>query len=283
MGGSYSMFGSNPGSDLYYLTGWIPVTISLKSKISSSPPSAECITTHSAIQKSFIINDKKYENYMKKEMMHFVQEKCKNKIFKDIYDNLAEKRNKVKNTLSRYTVKNYGKNKKNNFLFLSKALKNTSNKLEKFTYVVIKSRNLSIHRLFLNDNYTLSSKQDYYNKLKNYWHFRNIYMKCKRSQVRVANLFNRDIKNMRYTNNCEGLIRNGILTNQNVEINKFEQKKIRGEHIGKNTVLNKKKTDYEIKKKKKNNFYAVKSATWTCQRMFADQQIIMITLATKKI
>ncbi|WBY58823.1 calpain [Plasmodium yoelii yoelii] len=254
MGGSYSMFGSNPGSDLYYLTGWIPVTISLKSKISSSPPSAECVTTHSAIQKNFIINDKKYENYMKKEMMHFVQEKCENKMFKDIYDNHNDKRNKMKNTLSRYAIKDYGKNKKNNFLFLSKTVKNTSNKLDKFTYVVIKSRNLSIHRLFLNGNYTLSSRWDYYNKLKNYWHFRNIYMKCKRRQVRVAKLFNRDIEIMGYTNNCEGLIRNGIVTNQNVEINKFEQKKIRGEHIRKKTVSNKKKADYEVKKKRRKQF-----------------------------
>ncbi|KMZ85948.1 hypothetical protein PVBG_03413 [Plasmodium vivax Brazil I] len=48
MGGSYSMYGSNPGSDLYYLTGWIPVTISLKSKISSSPPSFDRLTAHTA-------------------------------------------------------------------------------------------------------------------------------------------------------------------------------------------------------------------------------------------
>ncbi|KJP87917.1 hypothetical protein AK88_02351 [Plasmodium fragile] len=49
MGGSYSMYGSNPGSDLYYLTGWIPVTISLKSKISSSPPSFDRLTAHAAV------------------------------------------------------------------------------------------------------------------------------------------------------------------------------------------------------------------------------------------
>ncbi|CAD2108963.1 calpain, putative [Plasmodium vinckei petteri] len=249
MGGSYSMFGSNPGSDLYYLTGWIPVTISLKSKISSSPPSAECTTTHSAICKSFIINDKKYENYLKKELTHFVHEKCENKAFKDINDNFTDKRNKGKNT-----VKHYNKNKKSNFLFLSKTVKNTSNELEKFKYFVIKSRNLSMHRLFLNDNCTLSSKWDYYNKLKNYWNFRNIYIKCKRSHVRTAKLFNIDIENMEHADNCESLIRNAVVTNQNVEINKFEQKKIRDRHIGERVLLNKKKTDYEVKKKKRKQF-----------------------------
>ncbi|EUD68712.1 hypothetical protein C922_01112 [Plasmodium inui San Antonio 1] len=49
MGGSYSMYGSNPGSDLYYLTGWIPVTISLKSKISNFPPSLDRLTAHTAV------------------------------------------------------------------------------------------------------------------------------------------------------------------------------------------------------------------------------------------
>lgn len=38
MGGSYFMQGSNPGADLYHLTGWIPETIPFRMDIHTGSP-----------------------------------------------------------------------------------------------------------------------------------------------------------------------------------------------------------------------------------------------------
>ncbi|SOV24656.1 calpain [Plasmodium sp. DRC-Itaito] len=78
MGGSYSMFGSNPGSDLYYLTGWIPVTISLKSKISSSPPSFDKHSMHSLIRDEYIdgYNDGYIDGCTYKSEIVMINNKC---------------------------------------------------------------------------------------------------------------------------------------------------------------------------------------------------------------
>ncbi|KAL8450454.1 hypothetical protein Emed_002542 [Eimeria media] len=40
MGGSYSMQGSNPGADLYHLTGWIPETIPFRSDVHTGTPAS---------------------------------------------------------------------------------------------------------------------------------------------------------------------------------------------------------------------------------------------------
>ena len=39
MGGSYNMQGSNPGADLYHLTGWLPETVPFRSDVHSGTPS----------------------------------------------------------------------------------------------------------------------------------------------------------------------------------------------------------------------------------------------------
>ncbi|OEH77647.1 calpain family cysteine protease domain-containing protein [Cyclospora cayetanensis] len=40
MGGSYSMQGSNPGADLYHLTGWLPETIPFRSDVHTGTPAS---------------------------------------------------------------------------------------------------------------------------------------------------------------------------------------------------------------------------------------------------
>eukprot|EP00921_Rhytidocystis_pertsovi_P002899 GHVQ01004863.1.p1 GENE.GHVQ01004863.1~~GHVQ01004863.1.p1 ORF type:complete len:1054 (+),score=108.54 GHVQ01004863.1:196-3357(+) len=59
MGGSYFMQGSNPGADLYHLTGWIPETIPFRSDIhTGSPDTHQPIVTGGTEETSFLSDPK---------------------------------------------------------------------------------------------------------------------------------------------------------------------------------------------------------------------------------
>ncbi|KEP64547.1 UNVERIFIED_CONTAM: calpain family cysteine protease domain-containing protein [Hammondia hammondi] len=61
MGGSYSMQGSNPGADLYHLTGWIPETIPFRSDVhTGSPASHKPIVTGRENEDDEVVKDPKW-------------------------------------------------------------------------------------------------------------------------------------------------------------------------------------------------------------------------------
>ncbi|CBZ49585.1 hypothetical protein NCLIV_000790 [Neospora caninum Liverpool] len=63
MGGSYSMQGSNPGADLYHLTGWIPETIPFRSDVhTGSPASHKPIVTGRENEDDQVVKDPKWSH-----------------------------------------------------------------------------------------------------------------------------------------------------------------------------------------------------------------------------
>ncbi|SBT79531.1 calpain, putative [Plasmodium malariae] len=267
MGGSYSMFGSNPGSDLYYLTGWIPVTISLKSKLSSSPPSLDHLTVHSSPNSDSGMRKHKFNIKDEKQRKDTNVDQRNHKLYKHLTycmknkseeDGIVSKMNKEKG--KKEIFKNRKKIKKNvSKLFLKGVLNNNSrntyntrnesysNDLNlSFRDSVKFVANLNIHRL--NRNANCSYFRDTflkYKKLKIYWIFKIMYithkenrkndnmkmcsfMKGKKSKYFLKGLLcNND--DMTYLNGLKknGLVINRLVKNRQMKNNQTEYNFVR--------------------------------------------------------
>ncbi|CRG93981.1 calpain, putative [Plasmodium gallinaceum] len=244
MGGSYSMFGSNPGSDLYYLTGWIPVTISFKSKVRSSPPSFDKSTIHSLQKKKSKI--KKNEFSKLKYFIERINENKQNNLNKCVR-NIHNKREGVKKA-SR--IKKGEKLKcKNKKVIKRRQLVVHSMKKNNYTNMIYNSNNLCIlndntlkscvnlnlHRLHRNSNYSYLRKDFIkYRKLKIYWNFKRLYLSQKKKINKSINSvfmknqngkkYIEDSYNVEYlsslnTQISDNLIEKNSIKNKNKEIN----------------------------------------------------------------
>ncbi|ANQ08893.1 Uncharacterized protein PCOAH_00032680 [Plasmodium coatneyi] len=191
MGGSYSMYGSNPGSDLYYLTGWIPVTISLKSKISSSPPSFDRLTAHTAVNQ---VNASDLDACDGSLMgMHPPAEQLKREcavhgaMRKEAHElRTCVKKGKRKNVInwksSLYHYVRSGKNRMTHCaggqLYIHRSRKDTR-------YEIPVGANLSVHRLGKSCNcHPARADWSKCEKLKVYWTLRHLYATEMRNKQR---------------------------------------------------------------------------------------------------
>ncbi|SBT36950.1 calpain, putative (Pcalp) [Plasmodium ovale wallikeri] len=196
MGGSYSMFGSNPGSDLYYLTGWIPVTISLKSKISSSPPSLDRSTMHSSPnnytyikKKGYKIKNKKHKNMVEgvrgegsKISTHSIgtkneQEGSKNEHFftREKKDINKGRRMKKKN-ISQVDSKGRLSRKRNHLKEENQSFYRCRANMI-YTDSSVNGSNLDMYRLYEHFNYShFRNNFLIYEKLKIFWSYREMYI-----------------------------------------------------------------------------------------------------------
>ncbi|CRH00735.1 calpain, putative [Plasmodium relictum] len=245
MGGSYSMFGSNPGSDLYYLTGWIPVTISFKSKIRSSPPSFDKSTMHSLQKKNSKI--KKNEFNESKYYIKRISKDEQNSHYKLI--SKTQKREKIKKVPAiekeekmKHKKKKSIKRRQLAFPFMKK--NNCTNKICNVNHSIISNYhtlkncvNLNLHRLHRNSNYSYL-REDFikYKKLKIYWAFKEMYLsqekKIKKGKKKIFK------KNQNGKKCVRSLYSNGCLNSLNTQIEyKLEENNsTEGNHIINNSV-----------------------------------------------
>ncbi|CAA9988918.1 calpain, putative [Plasmodium knowlesi strain H] len=183
MGGSYSMYGSNPGSDLYYLTGWIPVTISLKSKISSSPPSLDRLTAHTAVNE--VCSSALDASYGSAMGMHSPRKKSKLG-FTVVRDGKRKKAYAHEKSLKKGERKNVINRKKSPYQYVQSDKNGTTpcsggqlytkrgRRHQPYDFLV--GVNLCIHRLGTSRNWH-PARADWskYEKLKMYWTLRHLY------------------------------------------------------------------------------------------------------------
>ncbi|GAW81633.1 hypothetical protein, conserved [Plasmodium gonderi] len=201
MGGSYSMYGSNPGSDLYYLTGWIPVTISLKTKISSSPPSLDHITMHATLNSdSFILDKKSKVENGKRVQSLSLNARNKMHLTSTQYLKYKKRENEIYRTkrfnkwiLNNQNVKAYNRG---NMLYA----RGDSSGL-RYDFPV--DANLSMHILYRNKNYSYANVNLLmYQKLKIFWNMHYLYaVKLEKEKV------NKKRKSLRTNKQLKGIVK----------------------------------------------------------------------------